>query len=305
MSNYTTEQFINNYIKDRNVFGEETQYIYNDILGMLNEDFTSMKLPLKYLDELVGKIGEKSGETLNTLQKGLKAAGEEGLNSLNNVSNGLKAASEKGLDSLNNILNGLKAPSENGFVTKMISPEESVANKMRDVIKNSNNQSIPAEAEAELNNNVLSNIFSSVKDKGILNSITSWFSGIENKIKNVFGGLASGNLTFSQLIGKGLAWVTNPVNMPRVLKTSGGIVLLALIIKSLKKRHALNKYKNLQELANIQKREISNKNSLKEEFLLSEHEVALRDVLNECETNKRLHSIMYEAETVKSNYFKY
>lgn len=272
MSNYTAEQFINNYIKDRNVFGEETQYIYNDILGMLNEDFTSMKQPLKYLDNLVGK---ESGENLNNLQKGLKAASKEGLDSLNNISNGL--------------------------VTKMISPEENVANKMRNVIKNSNNQSIPAEA----NSNVLSNIFSSVKDKRILNSIISWFSGIENKIKNVFGGLTSGNLTFSQLIGKGLGWVTNPVNMPKVLTTSGGIVLLALIIKSLKKRHALNKYKNLQELANIQKREISNKNSLEEEFLLSEHEVALRDVLNECETNKRLHSIMYEAETVKSNYFKY
>ena len=86
MSNYTAEQFINNYIKDRNVFGEETQYIYNDILGMLNEDFTSMKQPLKYLDNLVGK---ESGENLNNLQKGLKAASEEGLDSLNNISNNI------------------------------------------------------------------------------------------------------------------------------------------------------------------------------------------------------------------------
>lgn len=114
------------------------------------------------------------------------------------------------------------------------------------------------------------------------------------KIKNLFGKLNLSN--FKNLLTKGVRYVSNPANLPAVLGTTGGIVLLTLIIKSLKKRKLLNNFPHLvkadKKLRNI--KSVNEDNDF-------EFEQAKAQILFECKTNKKLNKLIL-GEKEKFNY---
>ena len=87
---------------------------------------------------------------------------------------------------------------------------------------------------------------------------------------------------------KGMSWLA--ANPALALKTTGGIALVALLIRALKKRGELNKYKQLAAIE-------AKTRTLKEDCYdtLAEdtkEKEAMRKVLEECKTNKALAKVI-------------
>ena len=98
---------------------------------------------------------------------------------------------------------------------------------------------------------------------------------------------------------QGMAWLqANPMI---ALKTTGGIALVALLIRALKKRGQLNKYKQLQAIYDRGK-------ALKEDIEENSLEaIAINKVIEECKTNKALNNLIFGEEKIESekSYFAY
>lgn len=111
------------------------------------------------------------------------------------------------------------------------------------------------------------------------------------KVSDFFGKLNIAN--FKNLLTKGVRYVSNPANLPTVLGSTGGIVLLMLIIKSLRKRKLLNNFPHLMKA----EKKIKQLNRFNEEDDF-EFEQAKAQIMLECKTNKKLKKlILGEKET--------
>lgn len=118
--------------------------------------------------------------------------------------------------------------------------------------------------------------------KGFFSNIGNFLSGLPAKVKSFFGGLKG--KSFGEIMKQGLTWVKD--NPMIALKTTGGIALVIMLIKALRKKGQLNRYENLRALA-------ARTGQLKEDAydtILedSKEKKALREVLEECKTNKAL-----------------
>lgn len=118
--------------------------------------------------------------------------------------------------------------------------------------------------------------------KGFFSNIGNFLSGLPAKVKSFFGGLKG--KSFGEIMKQGLTWVKD--NPMIALKTTGGIALVIMLIKALRKKGQLDRYENLRALA-------ARTGQLKEDAydtILedSKEKKALREVLEECKTNKAL-----------------
>lgn len=121
---------------------------------------------------------------------------------------------------------------------------------------------------------------------GLLGKLSRFLAKLPGKAREFFGNL-KGN-SFSEIMNKGMGWLSaNPVI---ALKTAGGVALLALLIRALKKRGQLAKYKQLQAI-------YDRGNSLREDCYDvsledTKEKEAMRKVLEECKTNKALSKVI-------------
>ena len=132
---------------------------------------------------------------------------------------------------------------------------------------------------------------------GFLSKIGKFITSLPLKVKEFFGGLKG--KSFSEIMKQGMAWLqANPMI---ALKTTGGIALVALLIRALKKRGQLNKYKQLQAIYDRGK-------ALKEDIEENSLEaIAINKVIEECKTNKALNNLIFGEEKMESekSYFAY
>jgi hypothetical protein len=121
---------------------------------------------------------------------------------------------------------------------------------------------------------------------GLLTKIGRFITTLPSKVKTFFGSLQG--KSFSEIMHKGMSWLA--ANPALALKTTGGIALVALLIRALKKRGELNKYKQLAAIE-------AKTRTLKEDCYdtLAEdtkEKEAMRKVLEECKTNKALAKVI-------------
>ena len=98
-------------------------------------------------------------------------------------------------------------------------------------------------------------------------------------------------------MNNGVSWIQ--ANPTMAISSVGGIVILALIIKALRKRKKLNKYKKLEQLYNQSLQQNPFKNDLVKEDLQKD---AVVKVFNECKHNYKLDNLITGG---KNNLFKY
>lgn len=219
LEGYTPEVFLENFIKDSEVFGVETaQAIYEEIFSVISEKKIKLDGFVKVLEE---SITEYLGD--NTL---------------------------------------LETPAD----TRII-------------------QDYVATAASQ----------SSINGAGFLAKISGFLKTLPAKVKSFFGSLQG--KSFSEIMKQGMAWLqANPMI---ALKTTGGIALVALLIRALKKRKELNKYKALQSIYSKTMNENFEENSLEA--------IAINKVIEECKTNKALNDLIFGEEKMESekSYFAY
>lgn len=134
--------------------------------------------------------------------------------------------------------------------------------------------------------------------QGLLAKIGTFITSLPGKVKAFFGGLQG--KSFGEIMKQGMGWLR--ANPALALKTTGGIALVALLIRALKKRKELNKYKALQAVYD---------KSVNEDFEDDDapEAIAMKKIVEECQTNKALNELIFgegeENVKTKSNYFAY
>lgn len=277
LEGYTTEIFLENFIKDSEVFGKETaQAIYEEIFSVISGKKIKLDGFVKVLEE---SITEYLGD--NTL---------------------LETPVDTRIiqDYAATIVNQ-HCLANNGFALKkavsmMSSPDGAVAASGKTAFKNIINGS--NEAAANVVSDISGNLAasqSSINGAGFLAKIGGFLKTLPVKVKSFFGSLQG--KSFSEIMKQGMAWLqANPMI---ALKTTGGIALIALLIRALKKRKELNKYKALQSIYSKTMNENFEENSLEA--------IAINKVIEECKTNKALNNLIFGEEKMESekSYFAY
>lgn len=268
LEGYTPEVFLENFIKDCEVFGEDTtQAIYEEIFSALSGKRVKLESFVTELEESL----EEEGILIESPADD-RAIQDYVANMVN------QSYMSKNAGALQNALNMAKAPdgavAANGRTllgTIINGSKQEAAKTVGDVSSQLATAQLPHPA-----------------GPGLLSRLGGFISSLPGKVKAFFGGLKG--KSFGDIMSKGMAWLqANPV---LALKTTGGIALVALLIRALKKRGELNKYK---ALASIEARA----NTLKEDCYdtyseETKEKVAMRKVLEECKTNKALAKIILE-----------
>lgn len=305
------ETFMNNFVKDSKVFGEElTQEIYEDI-------FSAIVGRKVHLDKIINELD--SQEETST-QSGIEPEPEVMVTDDNGNPIPFIPGPETYVINQNGELNSTgKEIAKN--VEKSIENAGSTASATATTAAASTAAATTAQgAEAAANLAKTPNgFFKSIKDK-VNNSeyvknlkqqtwfinLKNWFKGLGAKISAFFGKLSG--KSFSEIFNHGVAWVKNPANLPTILGTTGGVVLLALIIKTLRRNKQLKNYPALQAYYD-RRRQLKEDcyNPYEDETKQSR---ALRLVLEECKHNKLLAKAMSEDEgyyTIREedSYFNY
>ena len=210
LEGYTPELFLENFIEDCAVFGEETaQAIYEEIFSAIT-----------------GK-NVKLGKFVETLEESMNEYLEEN--------------------------------------TLLETPAFDVVKDYKEQIVNSFNKYVAG--------------------TGILSKIGSFITSLPGKVKALFGGLKG--KSFGEIMKQGMGWLK--ANPALALKTTGGIALVALLIRALKKRGELNKYK---ALAAIDEKASTLKEDCYDTFEDTKEKIAMRKVLEECKTNRALAKVI-------------
>lgn len=135
---------------------------------------------------------------------------------------------------------------------------------------------------------------------GIIGKLWSFLKTVPSKVKTFFGNI--GGTSFGSAMKNGFAWLK--ANPTLALKTTGGLAMLAILIRALKKKHELNKYENLRNIA--MRREIMREDCYDTVLGDSEEKKAMRKIVEECQTNKALNELMFgEIKEKKSDKFNY
>ena len=305
LEGYTPEIFLENFINDSEVFGEETaKAIYEEIFSTICRKKVKLDCFTEALNESLDKVGDvevflETPADGRYLQDYIKATAKQHFLggtrtsknnfSLQTVSNQLNAALEQapgseaeriariGLAEINAKSDELAAKAAKEIAEKMASNAPAATSAVADAAQ--------TVADAQI-----------IKT-GFLSKIGKFITSLPLKVKEFFGGLKG--KSFSEIMKQGMAWLqANPMI---ALKTTGGIALVALLIRALKKRGQLNKYKQLQAIYN---RGQALKEDIEENSLEA---IAINKVIEECKTNKALNNLIFGEEKMESekSYFAY
>lgn len=268
LEGYTPEVFLENFIKDCAVFGEETaQAIYEEIFSAIT-----------------GK-NVKLGKFVETLEESMNEYLEE--NTLLET-----PADDRIIQDYVAKMANQHYLSNNGSALKnaisiMSAPDGAVAESGKTAFKTiiNGSKAAAANAVAEVGSKLPSAQLSQAADPGILSKIGGFITSLPGKVKAFFGGLKG--KSFGEIMKQGMGWLkANPM---LALKSVGGIALVALLIRALKKRGELNKYK---ALAAIDKKASTLKEDCYDTFEDTKEKIAMRKVLEECKTNKALAKVI-------------
>lgn len=258
LENYTSEVFIENFLRDRHELGDDAQYIYEEI-------FSAIMGKNIHLDNMIAEIDRALKEDTNAIieeSKDILTEDEkEELAEL--LSEGLFSDIK---EKFNKIFNpaGLEFNIFGGITKE--SMDRAMKNKMKSLDKLSNESN-------------------------------GFFSRLKNKIGGLFGNLKG--KSFGEIMKEGLAWFKDPANMSKALGTAGGVVLLGIILRVLKKRKKVKEYNKLHDMAQdiTMNEEYKYKNNINNAKLL---------VLEECKENKKLNKYLFdEAVVIQDDYFGY
>lgn len=249
--NYTTEIFLENYFRDCETFGEETtQAIYEEIFSTISNKKVKLDGFVKALKEEVD---------LEALQQGVV------LEAPLPLPPGVEAATGSGI-----------WPKPSSLMPNM-GAGQAAATALEKAVETAGVDELARIAK-----------WKAFKDstKGFFSNIGNFLGGLPAKVKSFFGGLKG--KSFGEIMKQGLTWVKD--NPMIALKTTGGIALVIMLIKALRKKGQLNRYENLRALA-------ARTGQLKEDAydtILedSKEKKALREVLEECKTNKALSKLL-------------
>lgn len=132
---------------------------------------------------------------------------------------------------------------------------------------------------------------------GLFGKLANFFKAIPAKVTNFFGGLKG--KSFSEIMKNGLAWIQ--ANPKIALGTTGGIAIVAMMLKALKKRRDRKRYEQLQSVI---ARQASVKSFDEKEIKEAAYDIvddnpqkeAMRKIIKECKTNKALNNLIFEKE---------
>lgn len=268
LEGYTPEVFLENFIKDCAVFGEETaQAIYEEVFSAIT-----------------GK-NVRFGKFVETLEESMNEYLEENTLLENPVRDSMiqdyvaKMMNQHYLAKNSNALQNA--------MSMMSAPDGAVAANgkaaLGAIINGSKQEAAKAVADVS---GQLAKAKMPIAEPGILSKIGGFITSLPGKVKAFFGNLQG--KSFGEIMKQGMGWLqANPM---LALKTTGGIALIALLIRALKKRGELNKYRALAAIE-------AKANTLKEDCYDTFEEdtkekVAMRKVLEECKTNKALAKII-------------
>lgn len=257
--NISEEDIINNYINDKAVFGEATKGIYEDVYSdIIGEDvsFDEVEECLNEADyePILGatkKYGMSDGSDPTEHLKNLDVYSNSVKNGMNaNLSYSFKNGVDKIFDNNSNkkIINVILPKAEDNDSIKPfgINPSKTLNLSNKENVK-------------MLSGSIDSSIFDSgegtVAKKGIFDMLKGFAASLVSKIKNALSGSKEG--TFKYWLSKGFNYIVDPANLPKVLGTTGGLILVGILIKALRKRNQLNKYKQLQYVYDSQKRAVA------------------------------------------------
>ena len=276
LNNYTPKIFVENFIKDSNVFGQETtQAIYEEVFSAIYGKKIKLGTFVEELEEMIdeeelleaGMVAPADMQTAAAAAEHAKqvalASGKANGWSMTSLANVMNKEAAKFMPKTDrNYFNGLK--------NEIIANSDAAAKKAF-------NQSMAQQAANQATGQV---------GGGLLAKIGGFLKSLPGKVKAFFGGLKG--KSFSEIMNQGMAWLqANPM---LALKTTGGIALLGLLIRALKKRGELNKYNQLAAIA-------SRAETLKEDCYDTmiedtKEKEAMRKVLEECKTNKALAKVI-------------
>lgn len=273
LEGYTAEVFVENFKKDMEVFGDDTQAIYEEIFSTI----IGRKVKLDgFVKELNSGVLEETPADDRMIIDYARTMGSQ--HAMSKAAEGINGALFSG-----NVPDSVKQ--QVGAMVKA---------KTFDAAKLGGEQ---AAQQAAAN---LANAGKVVNGPGLLSRLGGWLSQLPGKVKTFFGGLKG--KSFSEIMNGGLSWLqANPM---LALKTTGGIALIAILIRALKKRNQLKNYPNLYRIANSSQ-------SLREDCYDTvlgdtKEKEAMRKVLEECQTNKALNELMFgEIKERKADKFNY
>lgn len=267
LENYTPEVFARNFLEDKKVFGEDTQYIYEEIFSSILGEHVDLTNFVNNVDGIL------AGFKYNLLEE---------------IESNEAFTEEEKIEA-SSLLNELATPLDMAKWIKDINPfdEHAKTPNVIDWAKQTGTKGIEKLSSKLAAAGGLKGLFSKLKDK-----VVSFFGNLKGK-------------SFSEILNNGLAWLQNPTNLATALGTTGGVVLIGLVLKALKKRKRLKEYRRLQALT---QKGLMNE-SFEEELDWENSCVfasAKNKVLKECKTNKILHDALFEKKVIKEeNYFNY
>lgn len=281
LEGYTPEVFLENFIKDCEVFGEETtQAIYEEVFSAicnkkitLNNFFKNYNYLMEAEEEMLSEAPMPSGmqEAIAYAEhaKNVALANQKvnglSLHSVANIMN--DAAKQDGIPATE--MSYLKGIKDEIYASSNKAAAEAFNSTMDQVAKRAASQNVVDTARA-----------------GLLSKIGSFITSLPGKVKAFFGGLKG--KSFSEIMKQGMGWLK--ANPALALKSAGGIALVALLIRALKKRGELNKYK---QLAAIEAKASTLKEDCYDTIVEDTKEkIAMRKVLEECKTNKALAKVI-------------
>jgi hypothetical protein len=280
LDNYTPEIFFETYSKDCIELGEETaKAIYEEVFSAIcnkkitldnfSKGYDSLMKAEKMLMESSApdaRMQEAIANAEHARQVALASQKAQGL-TLQAVANMTNAAAEQGgipaadMAFLNDVKNEIYAKSDKAAA-------EAFNSTMEQIAKRTASQNVVDTAKV-----------------GLLTKIGRFITTLPTKVKTFFGSLQG--KSFSEIMHKGMSWLA--ANPALALKTTGGIALVALLIRALKKKGQLRDYANL---ARIEARARTLKEDCYDTYEDTKEKEAMRKILEECKTNKRLAEVI-------------
>lgn len=279
LEGYTPELFLETYSKDCIELGEETaKAIYEEVFSAIcnkkitldnfSKGYDSLMKAEKMLMEspMPDGMQEAIANAEHARQVALATGKASGL-SLNNIANIIDASAEQGGLPMADMA-FYKAAKSEILAASDKAAAEAFNSTMEQVAQRAANQNVVSTAKV-----------------GLLSKVGKFITTLPAKVKTFFGSLQG--KSFSEIMKKGMGWLA--ANPAIALKTTGGIALVALLIRALKKRGELKNYK---QLAAIEARARTLKEDCYDTYEDTKEKEAMRKILEECKTNKRLAEVI-------------
>lgn len=272
LEGYTPEVFIENLKKDAEVFGEATAIaIYEEVFSTLS----GKKIKLEGILDKVRVLEEdvlEEAKTMAELQKGIDTA-----------SKAIKAAkSAETLEQAAKI--GWQGADAWATASNAVLKKSAEAAERAAIIKAGWQGPDHWVVTDQINKMGTANF----KLSQFFGNVGNFIKTLPAKVANFFGGLKG--KSFSEVLSQGAGWLAK--NPAVALKTTGGIALLFMVIRALKKRGELKKYAALNKI-------YASQSELFEDI---QEKKAINKIIEECQTNKALNELMFGEE---NNYFNY